>query len=102
IGDWLRLNGEAIFETRPWDRFGEGPTHVKEGMYAADHNNDFGAQDFRFTTRSNSLYIHVLGDPGARVLVRSIRRDTPLPCGLIKRAEMFGSSQALTWHWSAE
>jgi alpha-L-fucosidase len=100
IGAWLGVNGEAIYETRPAFRFGEGPTVVKEGIYVADHNSDFTAQDIRFTTRAQAFYIHVLGAPGSQVRVASLNRDTPLPIGTLHRAELLGSAAALRWEWT--
>jgi len=100
IGAWLRINGEAIYETRPAFRFGEGPFVVKEGIYVADHNSDFTAQDIRFTTRPGAFYIHVLGAPGSQVRVASLNRDTPLPIGALHRAELLGSAAALRWEWT--
>jgi alpha-L-fucosidase len=101
IGAWLRINGEAIYQTRPADRFGEGPTQVSSGSYVADHNSDFTARDLRFTTRDRNFYIHVLGAPGSQVEVASIRRDTPLPCGVIHHAQILGLQQPIRWAWGS-
>jgi alpha-L-fucosidase len=102
IGAWLNVNSEAIYETRPADRFGEGPTRVKKGSYVADHAEDFTAQDIRFTTRPRALYVQVLGAPGAQVRVASLKRDTPLPSGRLHHAELLGSSQPLRLEWSSD
>ncbi|MDP6038732.1 MAG: alpha-L-fucosidase, partial [Candidatus Latescibacteria bacterium] len=33
IGKWLTVNGEAIYDSRPWKVFGEGPTEVATGAF---------------------------------------------------------------------
>ena len=81
-------------------------------LCVADHNVDFGAADIRFTVKGKSLYVHVLGDPGGKVLVRSIQRDTPLPGGALATARLLGGEGSggegslnggpLKWDWSPE
>ena len=102
IGAWLKTNGEAIYETRPWERFGEGPTRVKEGMYVADHNKDFTAQDIRFTVRGRGLYVHVMGAPASEVRVASLKQDTALPFGALSKAELLGVKEPLRWEWTPD
>jgi len=60
IGEWLRLNGEAIYGSRPWHRYGEGPTVEKVNERTPERGITNGmlsvytAQDMRFTTQRHA------------------------------------------------
>jgi alpha-L-fucosidase len=102
IGAWLRVNGEAIYGTRPADHFGEGPTRIKEGSLGSDSKIDFTAQDIRFTTRADAIYVHVLGAPGSQVRIASLKRDTPLPGRTLHKVKLLGSQAILRWEWTPD
>ena len=63
IGKWLTVNGEAIYDSRPWKVFGEGPTEVTTGAFTDTKRQMFGERDIRFTTRGDILYATVLAIP---------------------------------------
>ena len=79
IGSWLKLNGEAIYGTRPWVTFGEGSTIVIDGTNSNDaekHRKDFNNSDVRFTKNGDTLYATLMAWPGNNqsITIRSINQ----------------------------
>lgn len=71
---WVAVNGEAIFESRPWRIYGEGPSEVAEGAFSEGDVGPFGAADIRFTTRGGYLYAIAMDWPegDAPIAIRAL------------------------------
>jgi alpha-L-fucosidase len=63
VGTWLNVNGEAIYGTRPWRIYGEGPTKVAAGSFHDTETTTYTPEDFRFTTKGDVLYVIGLAWP---------------------------------------
>jgi alpha-L-fucosidase len=92
IGAWLKINGEAIYGTRPWHKFGEGPTQTAAGSFSDKEKPPFTADDFRFTTKGKMLYAIALAWPQDRKLVVK-----SLASHRVRRVELLGSESRLKW-----
>ncbi|MGA2640949.1 MAG: alpha-L-fucosidase [Spirochaetia bacterium] len=78
LGDWLKLNGEAIFGTRPW---GEREGVTEDGL------------EVRFTGKGMTTYAILLGTPAGHTIVLPALRLLPY-AGL----RVIGSIGYSTWY----
>ena len=98
---WMKVNGEAIFGTRPWVVCGEGRTSVKGNTF----NNEtfaFTADDIRFTRKGETIYAATLGLPKGQVMIRSLAAASPLVTGKPEQVALLGYTGGLQWSRTAE
>lgn len=71
IGEWLTVNGEAIYGTRPWKTFGQQDSQI------------------RFTLKDNVLYAITLEKPDHPILIKSVKS--------CKSISLLGSNEEIKW-----
>jgi len=103
IAEWMDVNRECIFGTRPWKLFGEGPASDGAPISAQGFNEGLGKpfspQDVRFTTKAGVLYAIVLSDPGAApVTLKSLSSHSTVLEGLtVSSVSLLGFHEPLRW-----
>jgi len=105
IGAWLKLNGEAIYSTRPWILYGEGPSTKAAEKGRFDGQSDtqkqpFSAQDIRFTQSKNgkAIYAIVLGFPAdGKITIKSLAEGSPQGDRPISSVRMLGVRSKLKY-----
>ena len=98
IGDWLNKYGEAIYGTRPWHTYGEGPTKEPEGHF--NNNKEFlkivySSEDIRYTTKGDIIYALILGWPEDKkeILLTAFKNQNLN----IRDVTMMGCKEKIIW-----
>jgi alpha-L-fucosidase len=104
ITAWMQVNGEAIYETRPWKIYGEGPNSVKAGSFQGNSISKLGEKDIRFTRNkaNNVVYAIVLGWPTEPVVMSSLGLSASTQPEKIARVELIGTGERLNWKQTGE
>ena len=97
LASWMPDNGEAIFGTRPFSVYGEGPPDVKgTGNFNERNTRPYTAQDLRFTTKGDTLYAVALAWPADRKLaIRSLAAGSANYPREVGQVELLGAAGAL-------
>jgi alpha-L-fucosidase len=94
LGDWLKINGDAIYGTRPWTQYGEGNLQ-------RTRKQAYTGKDIRFTTKKGALYAILMAWPESGEAV-----ITSLPAGAAtgksSKVTMLGGKGKLAFTQDAE
>ncbi len=108
VGGWMKENGEAIYDTRPWYTYGEGPRKQAEQRGEAVPRNKFfevhfSAGDIRYTKKGHSVYAIVLGRPAAgNLLLTAFNKDSVQQPVRVKTISLLGSKEKIRWVYGPE
>jgi alpha-L-fucosidase len=103
VTSWMSVNGDAIYGTRPWKISGSGPGLGKPTATRAETNfneknrKELTAEDLRFATKGDTLYVFVMGMPETSVVVAPLALGGKLTVGKIQNVELLGYGGKLTW-----
>jgi alpha-L-fucosidase len=101
ITDWMKVNSEGIYATRPWKIYGDGPSTKAASDADAKFNEDkrkaLTAEDVRFTTKGDTLYAFVMGWPDKRAVIAPLGAKSSTPFGKVANVELLGHDGKLKW-----
>jgi alpha-L-fucosidase len=100
ISQWTPVNGEAIYGTRPWKIYGEGPSMKKQekGTFGGVKDvRPYESTDIRFTTKGETLYAFCMGKPVGDVQIASLGKNSKISTKTVASVQMLGSNEKLAW-----
>jgi alpha-L-fucosidase len=101
ITNWMAVHGEAIFSTRPWKVYGEGPSTAATSNIDERKMKPFSAADLRFTAKGDKLFLFVLGVPQSGIHVQSFGKAARLWDRKISNLRILGSEEKAVWSMDA-
>ncbi|AXP82774.1 Alpha-L-fucosidase [Mariniflexile rhizosphaerae] len=97
ITQWMDINSECIYETRPWHIYGEGPKAESANPINAQGFNEgkgvpYSSKDIRFTKKGDILYAVIMECPenNEEVIIKSLATDSPYYNEELDEVEILG------------
>jgi alpha-L-fucosidase len=91
IATWIPKHGEAIYGTRPFSVYGEGPPDVSAGQLNERTQRSYTSEDIRFTTKGETLYAFALGWPAnGRLTIKTLAKGAAALPKPVQRVELIG------------
>ncbi len=105
VGDWMKVNGRAVYGSRAWHILGEGVTDSEGklrklpggGLGKRHADFEFSSSDFRFTVgKDNALYAFTMTVPeyGETLRIKSLGRDA---ASTVSNVTLLGSNEKISF-----
>jgi len=105
IAEWIPANGEAIYGTRPWKIYGEGPStkNQEKGVFGGVKDvRPYESSDIRFTTKDETLYAFCMQNPAGDIKIASLGKDSKVCGKTVASVKILGSKEKLKWNQQAD
>ncbi|WP_230480888.1 alpha-L-fucosidase [Sphingomonas sp. Leaf21] len=98
IAAWMGRYGGAIYGTRPWRVFGEGPGSGGGGMFSEAQRSYYKADDVRYVRKGEDVHALVLGWPDDGVVrLNRFANGNSIGRGQVERVTLFGDKTPLAF-----
>jgi alpha-L-fucosidase len=105
LADWMGVNSEAIFATRPWEIYGEGPSTEEKpegGRFGGARDvrsKPYTSEDVRFTRKGDVVYAVLLAWPeNKEATVKALGNESPHLNGRrVTAVSLLGYNGTLVW-----
>ncbi|MDN3665176.1 alpha-L-fucosidase [Algibacter miyuki] len=120
VGDWLKINGEAIYNTRPWKVYGDGKSirgeivlgsngeirnagdDIAEKTKKGEHYNQrttasasFSSDEVRFTTKDDVFYITIMNPKKGELIIPTLGLQNTMNPGKLKSLHRLDSNEKI-------
>jgi len=94
IATWIPKHGEAIYGTRPFVVFGEGPPDIVTGRFNEKSQRAYTSEDIRFTRKGDTVYAFAFVWPtSGKLTIKTLTRGASALPKPIQRVDLIGAGQ---------